>query len=69
VAGGSALPPDGWALPPALEDVAVGPSGTADAGAESGGSTRTTACHWGRRAVVTRRILIGLFELKFDCLN
>jgi hypothetical protein len=46
-----------------------GSGGTARAGASPGGSARTTACCWGRHAVVTQRIVIGPFELKFNQLN
>jgi hypothetical protein len=42
---------------------------TARAGAGSGGIICTIVCRWGRWTVVTWRILIGLFELKFDRLN
>jgi hypothetical protein len=42
---------------------------TARAGARSGGIICTIVCRWGRWTVVTWRILIGLFELKFDRLN
>jgi hypothetical protein len=51
----------GWRLP--------GPGGTTRAGVGPGGSAHTTACHWGRQAVVTRWLVIGPFELKFDHLN
>jgi hypothetical protein len=34
-----------------------------------GGTTRTTACFWGRQALMTRQLVIGPFELKFDRLN
>jgi hypothetical protein len=51
----------GRVLLPAMDDVAAGAGATV--------SARTTACRWGRRAVVMRRLLIGLFELKFDRLN
>jgi hypothetical protein len=37
--------------------------------ARSDGSADTIACRWGWPAVVTRQLLIGSFELKFDCLN
>jgi hypothetical protein len=40
-----------------------------DARGVTGGSTGTTTCCWGRRAVVMRQRLIGPFELKFDRLN
>jgi hypothetical protein len=60
-------------IPLILKDVAVGldgsativSGGTAHAGARSGG----TVCRWGRRMVVTRCLMIGLFEFKFDHLN
>jgi hypothetical protein len=58
--GGGADACPGRAVPPALEPgQAVAPGRTA----------RTTACRWGRRAVVTRRLVIDPFELKFDRLN
>jgi hypothetical protein len=34
-----------------------------------GGTACTTGCHWGWRTVVTRRLVIGPFELLFDRLN
>jgi hypothetical protein len=40
------------------------PGGSARAGAAC-----TIACHWGRWAVVTRRLVIGPFKLKFDHSN
>jgi hypothetical protein len=74
VAGGQpSLPPGGRALLSALDDVGAGPNGRV--GACPGqvvapdGTVRTTACHWGRRTVMTRRLMIGLFELKFYRLN
>jgi hypothetical protein len=61
------------ALLPALDDVAAvagnGAGATIRIGAGPGGSVGTTICHWDRRMVVTRRLLIDLFELKFDYLN
>jgi hypothetical protein len=50
----------GWTVPLVLESGRVVPSG---------GIARTTVCHWGRWAVVTWQLVIGPFELKFDCLN
>jgi hypothetical protein len=54
---------------PSSEDVTAGPGGTACVGARPDGSACTTACRWGRRAVVTWWFVIGPFELKFDRLN
>jgi hypothetical protein len=51
----------GWRL--------LGSGGIIRAGAGLDGSARTTTCHWGRRAVVARWLVIDLFELKFDHLN
>jgi hypothetical protein len=55
----------GWRLPE--------PGGTTHAGAGRavvpGGTARTTACCWGRRAVVMWWLVVGPFKLKFDSLN
>jgi hypothetical protein len=47
----------------------VGAGASTRAGARSSSSADTTTDRWGRRAVVTWQLLIGLFELKFDRLN
>jgi hypothetical protein len=59
------------ALPPTRVDVAsrAGATATARTRVGLGSSVGTTACRWGRRAVVTQQLLIGLFELKIDRLN
>jgi hypothetical protein len=58
---GSGTRRQGWRLPE--------PSGITHTRARPGGIARTTACCWGRWAVVTRRLVIDPFELKFDRLN
>jgi hypothetical protein len=40
--------------------------GTTRVGARSGGSVRPTARHWDRWMIVTRCLLIGPYEFKFD---
>jgi hypothetical protein len=63
----------GATLPFVIEDVVVGSGGGVGTGSgwavALGGTVRTTVCRWGRRTVVTQWFVIGLFELKFDCLN
>jgi hypothetical protein len=46
-----------------------GPDDTTRVGAGPNGIVRTIVGRWGRRVVVTRRLVIDLFELKFDRLN
>jgi hypothetical protein len=58
---GSGTGQRGWRLPE--------PGSTAHTRAEPGGTARTIACRWGRQTVVMRRLVIDLFELKFDRLN
>jgi hypothetical protein len=58
--GGGAGAYSGWAVPPAVEP---------DRTVALGGTARTTACRWSRRAVVTWQLVIGPFELKFNRLN
>jgi hypothetical protein len=63
VTGGSGGGDDacsGRTVPPALESGwTVAPDST----------IRTTAYRWSRWAIVTRRLMIGSFKLKFDRLN
>jgi hypothetical protein len=66
LAGGIALPLGATACP-GRRGSGTGRRGWCLPG--SGGTARTTACRWGRVAVVTRRLVIGPFKLKFDCLN
>jgi hypothetical protein len=77
------LPSGGRVLPPALDDVVAGLGGGASVcpdrvvllalelgwAVEHGGIVRTIVCHWGWWVVVTRWLVIGPFELKFDRLN
>jgi hypothetical protein len=69
-----------WVVPPLGQVVApppvggdmedcTGGRGSARSEAGLGGTTRTTARHWSRWAVVRCQLLIGTFKFKFDRLN